>query len=110
MIISFVSILNTSQNTCTDPHGPTLCGPRRHWKAAQTLRSMYIIIMAITTYIRRRQTPMMTHSRKTASPSGITDVNCVCIQFVTTPKSNIYRRQFLVYTILRHHLSMSGTT
>jgi len=75
VMISLVSILNTSQMTCSVPHGPTRTGPRRHWKAAQTLRSMKIIRMAITVYISSRQTPTITHSRKTASPRGISDVS-----------------------------------
>ena len=40
LIISFVSILNTSLNTWRRPHLPTRIGPRRHWKNAHTLRSM----------------------------------------------------------------------
>ena len=75
VMISLVSILYTSQITCNVPHGPTRTGPRRHWNAAQTLRSMKIIRMAITAYISSRQTPTITHSRKTASPTGISDVS-----------------------------------
>ena len=40
LIISLVSILNTSLNTWRRPHLPTRIGPRRHWKNAQILRSM----------------------------------------------------------------------
>jgi len=36
---------------------------------------MKIIRMAITVYISSRQTPTITHSRKTASPRGISDVS-----------------------------------
>ena len=39
-MISLVSILNTSLNTCKSPHLPTRIGPRRHWKNAQILRSI----------------------------------------------------------------------
>lgn len=41
-------ILNTSAKTCMVPQGPTRIGPRRHWNAAQTFRSMNIIMIAIT--------------------------------------------------------------
>ena len=75
VMISLVNIFSTSQKTCTVPHGPTRIGPRRHWNAAQTLRSMKIITMAITAYISSRQTPTITHSRKIARPSGIHDVS-----------------------------------
>jgi len=75
VMISLVSIFSTSAGTCNSPQKPTRTGPRRHWKAAQTLRSMKIITTAITAYISSRQRPTTTHSTKTASPRGISDVS-----------------------------------
>ena len=95
-MISLVSILKTSQMTCTVPHGPTRIGPRRHWKAAQTLRSMKIIRMAITVYISSRQPPTITHSMKTASPRGISEVSSPWTQLVIIEKSNIAIQFFAI--------------
>ena len=89
VMISLVSILKTSPITCNVPHGPTRTGPRRHWNAAQTLRSMKIIRMAITVYISSRHPPMATHSTNVATPRGRNEVSSPWIQLVITLKSNI---------------------
>ena len=41
-------------------------------------------------YSNRSPIPIARHSMIMASVSGITEVSCPCIQFVTTPKSNIF--------------------
>ena len=69
--------------------GPTRIGPKRHWKAAHTLRSMKIIMIAITAYANMIHTPITIHSMSTASSSGINDVSSECTHWVTILKSNI---------------------
>ena len=79
------------------PQGPTRIGPRRHWKAAQTLRSIKIIMMAMMAYVYKKQTPIARHSMNTATSSGKKEVSKLCIHWVTILKSNICVYSFLFF-------------
>ena len=53
-------------------------------------------------YIKMMHTPITTHSRNIARPSGIREVSVWCIQLVTILKSNtlfIYYLQFTIYNL-----------
>ena len=57
---------------------------------------MKIIRMAITVYISSRQPPTITHSMKTASPRGISEVSSPWTQLVIIEKSNIAIQFFAI--------------
>ena len=57
---------------------------------------MKIIRIATTTYINRMQSPTITHSMKTASPRGISEVSSPWTQLVIIEKSNIAIQFFAI--------------